>query len=55
MNKNLQIIAVVITLFGLGFMGYSDGKGWDNYYGQIIMFVGVALSISIKFFGKKDK
>jgi len=58
MNKNkiYQIVAIVITLIGIGVMGYYDGKGIENNYGYIMIFFGVALSIFILLFsGNENK
>lgn len=54
-NKIYQIIALLITLSGIGVMGYSDGKGLENNYGYIMMFFGIAMSLFILLFRKKDE
>jgi len=32
-SKILRILAIVISLFGVGYMGYATGKGLDDNYG----------------------
>ena len=54
-KKTYQIISIVITLFGIGYTGYADGKGLDNNYGLIITGFGIALSLFILLFSKKEK
>ena len=53
-KKTYQIISIVITLFGIGYTGYADGKGLDNNYGIITGF-GVVLSLFVLLFSKKEK
>ena len=53
-NKIYQIIAILISLSGVGVMGYSAGKGIENNYGYIMIVFGIALSLFVLLFGKKD-
>lgn len=57
MNKSriYQIIAVVITLTGIGYMGYADGKGLNNQYGILMVGFGLALSLFVLLFSNKEK
>ena len=54
-HKILMIIAILISLFGLGYMGFSHGKGYENNYGSWVVLLGLFLSIFSQFLEKKDK
>ncbi len=54
-TKFLQILSVAISTIGVGYMGYTHGKGLDNNYGFYMVLFGLMLSIAVLLFGKKDK
>ncbi len=56
MNKNniYQIISIAITLVGIGYSGYADGKGLGNNYGLIITGFGVVLGLFVLLLGNKE-
>jgi len=54
-TKIYQIISILLTFVGIGYMGYADGKGLDNNYGFILIGLGIALSLFVLLFGNKEK
>ena len=54
-KKTYLVIPVIITLIGAGYMGYSDSKGLNNNFGEIMIGIGVFLSIlNLLFTSKKE-
>lgn len=54
-KKKYLIIPVIIAIIGAGYMGYSDSKGLSNNFGEILIGLGICLSIfNLLFIRKKE-